>query len=217
MKTVATLFLIGGLAAPLAAQQHAHGTPSDSASHSGMARPMMGMSGTMDGMRMGGMKGSDSTGMMGGGRMGMMEGGNMGMMGASRMMMAGMRFMPDRVLGLADSLGLTEQQVAQIREIKDGRMDPQGGHESMQQRFQALEQAFEAEEPNPETVQAAAEAALTMRAQMQARHLAKVTAVRAVLTNEQRDRLETLARCPMSGSQQGGMHDRDTEGPHKQL
>jgi Spy/CpxP family protein refolding chaperone len=182
----------------------------------GMSCSMMERSATMDGMRMGGMKGSDSTGMMGGGRMGMMGGGHMGMMPASRMMMAGMRFMPDRVLGLADSLGLTEQQVAQIREIKDS-MDPQQGHESMDQRFEALEQAFEAEEPNPEAVQATAEAALTMRAQMQARHLATATAVRAVLSGEQRDRLEASGGCSMSGSQRSGMHDRDTEGQRKQL
>lgn len=216
MRTAVTLFLVAGLAAPLAAQQHEHGAQSDSAQGTDMSCQMMERSATMDGMQMGGMKGNDSTGMMGGDRMGMMDGGNMGMMSAPRTMMAGMRFMPDRVLGLADSLGLTEQQVAQIREIKDS-MEPQEGHEAMHERFEALEQALEAEEPNPEAVQAAAEAALTMRAQMQARRLAAMTAVRAVLTDEQRDRLEASGGCSMSGSQEGMHEGGGMEGARKQL
>ncbi len=152
------------------AQRHEHGATADSAP---TPRAMMGQ------------------GMMG-------EAAMMGMGG--EIMQQAMPLMPRHVLRNAEALELTSAQVEQLNQLASHDPNDRQGHmTAMQEAHGKLKALFEAETPDPAAVQAAAEEFLDLHAQMQARHIAGAVAVRAILTTEQLEKLQTLSCCEMGG------------------
>lgn len=145
MRTIMAVMMAAALmAAPAGAQQHAHGQAADSSGTMGMmqAGMMQGHCAMTPGGMMGMMRGMMQGGMMEG-RPGMMQG---GMMQSGMMEMAGG---PGMILGLEESLNLSDSQVEALKEMKEsmGAEVQQHMMQGMQARQAAVE-TLQAESPD---------------------------------------------------------------------
>jgi hypothetical protein len=151
--------------------------------HSMMGSGMMsgGMGGTM--MRQDGMSG-----------MNMMMG-----MHSGKVAMQAMRYQPHHILSQAENLGLTADQVAQIKSLTNPRLM----HNQDVGATQAeLERAFESE-PDTAAVRSAAKMLSNQMATMHVEMLVTGAAVRGILTADQRDTVDSMRGGMMSSKCQG--------------
>lgn len=152
---------------------------------------MMAQSDSMPGGMMGMMKGRMGQGMMGQGMMRMMQGMHEQMMQNPMHRASMMTFM---LPALADTLGLSEQQLEQINQLKSEAMTQRQEHRDqiMTQRKEFMS-LFEADEqPAPEAVRQHLTAMAEMRAGRQAAMYETAQEMRQVLTAEQRQTLGSL-------------------------
>lgn len=182
-RTMAGLTIVAALAAaPVVAQERPLGQPADSTAHPGMMQPgMMQMMQRMQGQ---------------GGMIGMMGGGMMGMAGG-----------PAMILGLQESLELTDDQVERLEGLREGAQS--GMRKHMMQGMQTMRAAQEllaGESPDA----AAYEERLREAANhMVLAHTAMARAAveaRGLLTPQQQDRL-ALARTMMQEMRAGMMQE----------
>lgn len=143
---------------------------------------------TMPGMMRGGMM---QDGMMGPGMMQRMHGMHQQMM-QNPMHRAGM--MAFVLPALADTLGLEDQQVEELNELKTEMTEERQRHrEEMQAAQQELQALFEDDEtPAPEEVRTRLQEVAQLRAEGQAATYEAAQRMREVLTEEQRQMLEEM-------------------------
>lgn len=157
----------------------------------GRPGPMMGQADTtggMMGMMNGGMMGS---GMMGRGMMQMMQGMHRQMMQSPMHRSQMSVFM---LPALADTLGLSEDQLAQIEQLRSEAMSRrQEQRQQMMARRKQMMSLFESEEPPPaDQMRTHMREMAQMRAEQQADLYETAQRMREVLTDEQRATLEAL-------------------------
>lgn len=148
---------------------------------------MMARSDTMPGPRMGMMRG----GMMGQGMMQMMRGMHQRMMQNPMHRSSMMAF---TLPALADTLGLSDQQVSQLEELRSNMTDQRQEHrEQMRAQRTEFMSLFEGKErPSPDEVRQHLMDMAEMRALQQASVYETAEQMREVLTDEQRQTIASL-------------------------
>lgn len=171
--------------------------------HPGMLPGAMPMSGTPMGMSGGHMM----PGMMQGGPgraapMGGMMAGGMSMMDATwaEVMHQTMLFNPQRVMGQADALKLSDGQKQRIEQITT---DIGAANVSTDQAQEQLQILLAAEQPDLAAVRSAAQAAFGRVAAMWAEQTAAAAAVRGILTKTQREQVGQHEPCWTGPAPQG--------------
>ena len=182
--TTIVAFSVLTLTAPAVAQRGQHHPE-------GRPGPMMGQADTtggMMGMMRGEMMGSD---MMGRGMMQMMQGMRQQMMQSPMHRSQMSAFM---LPALADTLGLSEDQVAQIEQLRSEAMNRrQEQRQQMMARRRQMMSLFEGEETPPaDQMREHMSAMAEMRAEHQADLYETAQRMREVLTEEQRSTLDAL-------------------------
>lgn len=133
-----------------------------------------------------------------------------GMMGRSMMphmmqmqemmapMMRGMAFAPNHLLERKDSLGLTAQQVARLTALRDAaKTGHDAAHAEAKAHMDALAQAFQAAAPDTAAVKGHFQAAHAAMGKAHWTMLAAAVQAKALLTVEQRARVERWASTMM--------------------
>lgn len=188
--TIAAAALAVALTAGPMAAQHRHAAP-DSAQAMSQCHAMEMMHGMMMGMAM-------DTSLRGAmdNRMDRMQG---GMQTDDHWMMNAMRFAPRNILAHQDELDLNETQAAAVRELADQRPMSRMSMAAMRPLHEQLREAFEATPPDTARIRSAFEEMAARGARMHAVRFAAAATAHALLTAEQRERLEALPHpCSMS-------------------
>lgn len=196
---IVVLVALSFTAGSLGAQQHQRGAPPDSGSSLQMAHCVPG--GTMSWMQRDMRPGEMHRDMAGGGMhmgmmSGMMQGQGMMRMPGGILMRRPMSFQADHILAYREELELQPEQVSQLEQLESARgAAHQAAVSAAREQWQKFQEAFDADPPDTAAVRTAAEQALGPHAAIHARMIADAAAVRAILTEAQREKAVTLPRC----------------------
>jgi hypothetical protein len=113
-------------------------------------------------------------------------------------MMRGMAFAPNQLLERKDSLGLTAQQVARLTALRDAaKTAHDAAHAEAKAHMDALAQAFQGAAPDTAAVKQHFQVAHAAMGKAHWTMLAAAAQAKAVLTDEQRARVERWASTMM--------------------